>query len=580
MPEPRVHRRLAAIMAADVVGYSKMMGEDEAGTLAALKARRHQILNPVLSQHSGRLVKVMGDGVLVEFVSAVDAVQCAVALQKGFAAANDGVPPDKQILLRVGINLGDVIVEGTDIYGEGVNIAARLEGMAPPGGIVISDAVHRQVTGKLKETLLDLGAKLLKNIAAPVQVYAVLSEPSIPVQKGFVEPPPLPDRPSIAVLPFSSMSHDAEQEFFVDGLTEDLITDLSRNAGLFVIARNSTFAYKGKSIDARQIAKEVGVRYLLEGSARRAANRIRVNVQLIDATGGGHLWADRFDRDSKDVFAVQDEVTKHIVEALVGKLTPLPVAKRPANLAAYDLCVRARKLLTQSAGLRAPNRESITLLERAIALDQDYAEAHRWLGFSLWVSWINCNEPMELARARGVWEAERAVELDPNDGGNHWVLAYLLSYERRWEECEQALRSAFQLNPNSADALIVAAEIAIYRGEPKLGIEYATKALRLDPQPASWYFWILGQAEYAAHQYDEAIITLSREETYRTGSRRILAASLAQAGRIEEAKDEASFFMASNPDFTISYWEETQPIRDPHIRNHFVEGYRKAGLPE
>ena len=319
MPEERAQRRLAAILAADVVGYSRLMERDEAGTLAALKTRRRDVLQPAIASHRGRIVKVMGDGVLVEFASAVDAVECAVALQEAMDVANAGLPEDTRIILRIGINLGDVIVEGQDLYGDGVNIAARLESLSEPGGLCISASVFEHVNGKLPHSFVSLGPQTLKNIDRPIQIYRLAGKdgpgPAVPAVEL-----PLPDKPSIVVLPFVNMSADAEQSYFVDGLTEDLITDLSKVPELFVIARNSSFAYKGRSVDVRQIARELGVKYVLEGSARRAADRVRINAQLIDARAGGHIWADRFDRDLADIFAAQDEVIGKIVEALARQV--------------------------------------------------------------------------------------------------------------------------------------------------------------------------------------------------------------------------------------------------------------------
>jgi adenylate cyclase len=336
MAEKRAQRRLAAILAADVVGYSRLMEQDEAGTLAALKARRHDVLAPVVAQHNGRIVKVMGDGVLVEFGSAVDAVQCAVELQKAFAEAIQNVPEAQYIVLRIGINLGDIIVEGQDIYGEGVNIAARLEALAEPGGIYVSGTVHDHINGKVAIAFHHMGEHSLKNIVKSVQVYR--AETATTEIQAVRSAPALPDKPSIAVLPFVNMSGDPEQDFFTDGLTEDFITDISNVPGFFVIARNSTFAYKGKPTDVRQIASDLGVRYVLEGSARRSDKRLRINVQLINAAeGGNHVWAERFDRDLADIFVVQDEIARRVVEAITGKLTAFPVVERyrPTNLEAY-----------------------------------------------------------------------------------------------------------------------------------------------------------------------------------------------------------------------------------------------------
>ena len=570
MTDPRTHRRLAAILAADVVGYSRLMGVDEAGTLAALRSRWKEVLTPAVALHRGRVVKVMGDGVLVEFGSAVDAVECAVAVQAGFVAANEGAAEDRRIVLRIGINLGDVIVQGGDLYGDGVNIAARLEPLAEPGGICVSASVHDQVRGKLTCGFDPMGPQALKNIAGPVQVFTVRLN---------IAPQPLalPEKPSIAVLPFTSMSSDPEHEHFVDGLTEDLITDLSRNADLFVIARNSTFAYKGKSVDVRRIARDLGVRYLLEGSARRAAGKVRINVQLIDAIGGGHMWAERFDRTLEDIFAVQDEVTARIVEALVGRLVAPPPRNRPKSMEAYDLCVRAR-LLTEVSP--QASREAYLLLQQALALDPGYAEAHRWLALNLLIGWVHWAEPMEPSRPMAVVRAENAVALDPNDAGNHAILAYVLAYERRWAESEAAFAAALHLDPSHAEAWAMLSDVTALSGRPVDAIEQIGKALRLNPQPDCWYYLLLGQAQYAARQYAAAIGTLRKEETYRTMSRRFLAASLAQLGRLDEARREAEMFMLNNPHFTSSHWAATQPFRDEAALAHFVDGYRKAGLPE
>jgi TolB-like protein/Tfp pilus assembly protein PilF len=498
--------------------------------------------------------------------------------------ANNSLPEARRIDLRVGINLGDVIVEGSDLYGDGVNLAARLEGLADPGGICVSGSVYEQVKRKLESGFDELGPRAMKNITEPVHVYRVRPRSTVihegdghegdrPEQQAL----PLPAKPSIAVLPFTNMSNDADQEHFADGLIEDLITDLSRNADLFVIARNSSFAYKGKSVDVRRIGRELGVRYLLEGSARRAAGRVRINVQLVDVVGGDHLWAERFDRSLEDIFAVQDEVTGKIVEALVGRLTAPPPRNRPANLAAYDLCVRGRTLIGRSP---EAGRESCLLMQRAIALDPGYAEAHRWLAINLWAAWAHWGEPMEPNRSMAVTMAERAVALDPNDAGCRWVFGHVLAYERRWAEADAALAAALELDPSHADAWAVLSDISVWKGQPAAALEHAQRALRLNPHPPAWYYWNLGLAQYAARQYESAVVTLRKEATYRTVSRRILAASLAQLGRTDEARQEAALFMASNRLFTIRHWASTQPFRDEAMREHFVDGYRKAGLPE
>jgi TolB-like protein len=549
------------------------MEQDEAGTLAALKTRRREVFNPSIARYGGRLVKLMGDGVLVEFASAVDAVQCAVDLQSGFAAANQSVAEARRINLRIGVNLGDVIVEGSDLYGDGVNIAGRLEQLADSCGICVSQSVYDQVKRKLDLSFDELGPQALKNIGEPVTVYRVRPGREAPSPQNM----PPPSMPSIAVLPFTNMSTDPEHEVFADGLTEDLITDLSRSAGLFVIARNSTFAYKGKAMDVRRIAGELGVRYLLEGSARRAGGRVRINVQLIDAAGGAHLWAERFDRSLEDIFAVQDEVTAKIVEALLGRLTAPPPRNRPQSIEAYDLCVRARILHEESPqGMR----EAHLLLQRAIALDPGYAEAYRWLALNRWLGWAYWGDAEEPNRRLAVELAEKAVALDGNDAGCQWILGTILAYERRWPESDAAFATALKLEPNHADAWAELCDLTVLAGRAAEGLEQIGRAFRLNPHPPVWYYLLRGQAQYALRQYEAAINTLRHEATYRTGSRRFLAASLAQIGQLEQARREAELYLAVVPHFTISGWVATMPFRDDAVRDHFVDGYRKAGLPE
>jgi TolB-like protein len=390
---------------------------------------------------------------------------------------------------------------------------------------------------------------------------------------------PLPDKPSIVVLPFVNMSADPEETYFVDGLTEDLITDLSKVPGLFVIARNSSFAYKGTATDVRRIARDLGVKYVLEGSARRAGGRVRINAQLIDAIAGGHLWADRFDRDVADIFAAQDEAIGKIVEALVGKLTAtgLKGRYRPASLEAYDLCVRGRLLWGQSPIEVTAVRP---LFERAIELDPNYSEAHRWLALAHWSAWTQWSEPMDPHRRLAVSLARRAVELDPTDSGARWALGFVLLYEREWEHATREFELSFHLNPNDADAWALSTDFKVFEGHGAAGIGCVQKALRLNPHPPGWYYWVLGEAQYAAEEYEAAVESLRAEETYRTGSRRILAAALAMLGRSDEARQEARLYLSGNPKFTIRHWMESQPFRDLATRDRFVEGYRKAGLPE
>ncbi|CAN7415337.1 winged helix-turn-helix domain-containing tetratricopeptide repeat protein [Bosea sp. LjRoot237] len=391
------------------------------------------------------------------------------------------------------------------------------------------------------------------------------------------KPLPLPSKPSIAVLPFVNLGNDPEQESFADGLTEDLITDLSRTSDLFVIARNSAFAYKGKARDVRAISEELGVRYLLEGSARRAAGRVRINAQLVDAVSGEHLWAERFDRGLDDIFAVQDEVTARIVEALLGRLRMPPPRQRPKSLEAYDLCVRARRLMDDTP--RAA-QEAHLLLTRAVTLDPDYAEAYRWLALNHWMGWVHSGGPTEASRGIALELARKAVAIDPGDAGCRWALAYLLAYERDFTEADTEFAKAIELDPNEADAWAALSDITVLAGRIDEGLEHIRKAFRLNPFPASWYYLPLGQALYAAGEHQAAVEALRRDETHRTSSRRFLAASLAQLGRVDEARAEAELFLVGNPDFSIRHWAAMEPFRDVAMRERFVEGFRKAGLPE
>ncbi|ESW78986.1 adenylate/guanylate cyclase domain-containing protein [Mesorhizobium sp. C280B] len=572
-----MERKLAAILAIDVVGYSALMEADEAGTFDRLKRGRKELFEPEIATRHGRIFKLMGDGLLAEFGSVVDAVECAVTLQRGMAERNASVAEDQRFEVRIGINLGEVIVEGDDRYGEGVNVASRLQQLAEPSGICVSEKVSKEVRQKLAFAFEPMGEQRVKNIAEPIYCYRVNLQLPRAAPVGRLASLELPDKPSIAVLPFTNMSNDPEQETFVDGLTEDLITDLSRCAGLFVIARNSTFAYKGRSVDVRLAARDLGVRYVVEGSARRAVGRVRVNAQLIDAIGGDHIWAERYDSSLEDIFAVQDEVTAKIVEALVGRLAGRPARKRPTSLEAYDLCVQARGVSFQT-GLGA--REARMLLEKAIGLDPDYAEAHSWLALNLWLGWLFWDEPKEANQPRSLAEAQRAVALDPNDAGNRWVLGIILGHERRFAESDAEFEATFKLDPNHADAWAMRSDLITLRGDAVKGVEFVKRALRLNPRPPGWYYWMAGQAYYALGDYQSAVEALRKPETYRTTSRRMLAAALAQLGRQDEAHQEAEFFMMSNPHFSIRHWATSQPFDDEELLQRFVEGYHKAGLPD
>jgi TolB-like protein/Tfp pilus assembly protein PilF len=575
MAEIRAQRRLAAILAADVVGYSRLMEHDEAGTLAAVRKLRADVIEPRLAEYQGRLFKTTGDGFLSEFPSVVNAVACAAAIQKAMAAGNTDQPEDRQIQLRIGVHLGDVISEGGDVYGDGVNVAARIEGLAPPGGVAVSAMVHDNVGSRLELTFEDMGEQQLKNIARPMRVYRLETAPRPAVR--VVQPERT--KPSIAVLPFTNMSSDAEQEYFADGISEDLITDLSKIAGLVVIARNSTFVYKGKAIDIRQVAKDLGVIYVIEGSVRRASSRVRVTVQLIDAGDGSHVWADRFDRNLEDVFAVQDEIVGKIVEALAGVIPtgPLPPKRRPPKIEAYDLFVRGR---AQSLHLAAANRKARPLLEEACRIDPDFAEAHAWLAMNLHYGWMYCYE--EDSRDQALVLSQRAVSLDPTNADAHVILGYLKIFANTpdLDGGREQFTTALTLNPNHADAWIFLADLETLEGRSEAALEAGRNAFRLNPYPPSYYHWLFGWVLFAAKRYAEVIDVVQHDDARALGSQRLLAGALAQLGRLEEAREAGRQFMREMPNFTIGSWVKSLPVRDLHQLDHFIEAYRAAGLPD
>jgi TolB-like protein len=465
--QPEVERRLAAILAADVVGYSRLMERDEAGTLAALKERRASILQPLVAAYHGRIVKVMGDGVLVEFASAVNAVSCAIELQKKMAVANDGVADDRHIVLRVGINLGDVVVEGSDLYGDGVNIAARLEALADPGSVVVSRTVFDHVRGKMKLGFDDLGEQQLKNIAEPVRIYRLRPEGEAAIARPVM---PLPDKPSIAVLPFQNMSADPDQEYFADGMVEEIITALSRMRWLFVIARNSSFAYKGRSVDAKQVGRELGVRYLLEGSVRKAGNRVRITGQLIDAGTGAHLWAERFDGGLEDIFDLQDQVTASVVGAIEPKLEQAEIErarrKPTESLDAYDFFLRGMAAFHQWTS--GANNEALAWFSKAIELDANFAAAYAMAArcyaqrkSSGWVT-DRAHEIAETAKL-----ARRAGELGRDDAGALCSAGIALAFVVGDLDGGAAyIDRALVLNPNLAWAWLFSGLMKVWLGEP------------------------------------------------------------------------------------------------------------------
>ena len=584
MSDGRVERRLAAILAADVVGYSRLMGQDEAGTLARLRALRCDLIDLRIADHKGRIVKTTGDGILIEFSSVVEAVACAASVQREMLQRNLVIPQDQRIEFRIGINSGDVIVEGDDIHGDGVNIAARLEALAEPGGICISGIVHDQVYGRLEVIFDDTGDQNLKNIARPVRVYSL--------RTGLIEVSPtatptlsLPDKPSLAVLPFQNMSGDPEQEYFADGVVEDIITALSRVGWFFVIARNSSFTYKGKSVDIKQVSRELGVRYVLEGSMRKAANRVRITGQLIEAETGRHIWADRFEGALEDVFDLQDRITESVVGAILPSVQRAEIvrahAKPTENLDAYDLYLRAVDRTVRAS--RDGTAQAVSLLRRAIATDRNYALAKSYLSFVfVYRSTLRFDEPGEWEEAVAL--AADAIETARDDADTLRLAGHALSHFRQWERGKVALDRAVRLNPNSAQVLNSAGWGSLHRCEPDPAIDFFHRAIRLsplDPEMATM-LWGLAVADLMNGKNEEALSLLDQaihESPNNIAVYRAQILALVRLGRAEAARDAVQKILTLSPADRISA-QRGGPYRDAAFAQEMAEALRLAGLPE
>jgi adenylate cyclase len=579
--QQRTERRLAAILAADVAGYSRLMSRDEEGTLQRLKGHLGELIEPHIAAHRGRIVKRTGDGLLVDFASAVEAVRCAVAIQAGMADRNRGAPDEARIEFRIGINLGDVIIEGEDIYGDGVNIAARLEGLAEPGAIFVSRAVRDSVRDKLGIELEDLGEKPVKNIARPVRVFRIGRANG----KARTAAPAVPDKPSIAVLPFANMSGDAEQEYFSDGISEDLITDLSKVQALFVIARNSSFTYKGRAVKVQEIGRELGVRFVLEGSIRKAGNRVRITAQLVDAQSGGHLWADRFDRELTDIFATQDEVVHKIVEALAVKLSRVEEQdlKRGGtkNLEAYESWLRARQLL--GFGTRETIAEAKALHRRALELDPSFAAPHVGLAFASVSDYVNAWIPdPQSALAEGERWARRALELDERQPGGHVAMGNVRVWQRRHDDALTELNRAVELDHNYAQGHALLGMALMYSGHHRKALESIAVAMRLDPLYPNILLHLAAQAHFSMGQDEIAaghLVERIARNPNTDASRMLLAASYGHLGRLEEAKETWAGLLEVNPRFSMQQREGVLPYKDARDFQRILDGLAKAGLP-
>jgi adenylate cyclase len=589
MAEERVDRRLAAIFAGDIAGYSRLMGSDEEGTLRQLKGHRKELVDPKITEHRGRIVKTTGDGMLVEFVSVVDAVRCAVDIQRGMLERTSNTPAEKRIQFRIGINVGDII-DGDDIYGDGVNVAARLEALADPGGIMVSRTVHDQVSDKLSFGFEDMGEQSVKNIARPIGVHRVSIAEIVPLAAAqsataaSKSEPASSNRPSIAVLPLANMSGDPEQEYFADGISEDIITGLSKLRWFFVIARNSSFTYKAKAVDVKRAARELGVRYILEGSVRRAGNRVRITAQLIDASTGNHVWADRYDGDLTDIFALQDEITKKVVSAIEPRLLEAEglraLARPPADLDAWELVARASSIFWRMTP--ADSEAAISLYRQAVLQHKSYAPAHSMLAVALlmsrFIGWTAM--PANLKEAADL--AARAAELDGSDPWAHLALGQLATMRRQTDAAVHTFQRALELNPNFAAAHGFLGYALALDGQSEPALEHLTQALSLSPHdPQNIVFMIgLGLAHYQAGRYNETVkysqnVAQQRPEHF--GAHRQLCASLAQAGRTEEVRATLERLKQLQPNVSLAWVKENLPLT-PDTMNHYLDGLRKAGL--
>ncbi len=579
-----IERRLAAILSADVVGYSRLMGEDEAGTLVALKAHRAELVDPEIARHSGRMVKLMGDGALVEFASVVDAVECARAIQRGMVGRNVGVTEGQRIEFRIGVNVGDIIVDGDDIYGDGVNVAARIEALAEPGGICISRTARDQVRDKLDITLGDMGEVEVKNIARPVRIFRVpVNDIENSAASTVAAATALPEKPSIAVLPFDNMSGDPEQEFFADGLTEDILTALSRFHSLFVISRNSAFVYKGKAINLQEVARELGAQYVVEGSVRKAGNRVRVSVQLIDAEQDHHIWADRYDRDLEDIFAVQDEVTTAIVATLPGRVDAATQEraerKLPQNMAAHEFVMAGKTL--HHCSTRTDNAEAQRMLARAIELDPNYAHARSWMACTLGQSWVHdWDEDRQATWDKAQEHLQLALALDDDDSDVHRVLAAVELTRGEFDKASYHQGRALSLNPNDDLIVVQQGEILTWLGQPEQGIEWIEKAMRLNPYHPERFWGHLGRAQYMARQYSEATDSFKRISVPDSTHHSFFAVSYAQLGDNAAAKTHSEVVLKQEPGFTVSNYLATLHYNRESDLEHHREGLLKAGLPQ
>ena len=584
MTTESVKRKLTAILSADAVGYSRLMNDDEEATLKTLNAYR-ALMAEHIEQHRGRVVDATGDNLLAEFASAVDAVAGAVEIQRELAAHNAELPAERRMLFRIGINVGDVIEEGDRIYGDGVNIAARVEGLAKEGGICISGRVYDQVENKLDLRYEFLGDQKVKNITRPVNVYRVQLETESAVSDKS-EKIDLPDKPSVAVLPFNNMSGDPEQNYFAEGISEDITTELSRFHSIFVISRNSAFTYRGETVDVRQAGKELGVEYIVEGSVRKAGKKIRITAQLIEVATGHHVWADRYDREMEDIFAVQDEITETIVSTLVGRIEAADIdrAKRKTteNMVAYDYLLRGLDFHKSGRISMDDSIKAVEMFTKAVELDPGFARAHAWLACATANLWPKnpSRKQYDALLDNAMVEVQKALSLDENECEAHRIMGAIYLQRKQFDRAEYHYSKAVALNPNYAYIAAKVADFLSYTGRPQEAEASVKRAMRLNPHHPDWYWQELGLAYYVGGQYEEAIRTFNRITNMVEFDYTYLAACCVELGEIEKAKSYIEALLRLMPGASVKYFEETQPFKNNSDLNRLLDALRKAGLPE
>ena len=584
MVDERVQRRLVAILAVDVVGYSRLMEYDEAGTLARLKALRCLVVDPAVARHGGRVVKLMGDGALVEFASAVEAVTCAMEIQRMVPEQEPDAAPGKGIRFRIGINLGDVIVDGDDIYGDGVNVAARIEALAEPGGIYISRAAADQVRDKIPVAIESCGSQTVKNIARPIEIFALVADRHGQPRAAHAAARAAAEKASIAILAFTNMSGDPDQEYFSDGIAEDIITDLAKLSDLHVIARNSSFVYKASAVAVSEVARTLGVRYVLEGSVRKAGNRVRVTAQLIDATTSGHVWADRYDRDLTDIFAVQDELTREIVAALKLKLTRREteriVGRRFADIEAYNYFLLGREQVWLHT--RSGNKNARALMAKVSEMEPSCAAAPAFSAFTLVNDYVNgWAEDPDQALATGLDLAERAVAMDDEDADAHLAMGVALLWSRELDRAFEAAARCLALKPNGAEGLLLRAHVQNFNGDAAEALETLERYMLLDPHYPEIALQFLAESHFSLGRFEVAAETLRRRMERNPDSataHALLASCYGHLGRIEEGRSAWAQVAKSDPAYSVERRRRVLPFRNPAEFEKRVDGLRRLGL--